>query len=239
MPANLTAIPFTKDDLDAVADFDCGDEPWAQYVSDWIKGGPGGVLDALEAGTEVWLYVNDQNEIVGYGSLGTTNWYYPDPYGREANTKRVSLSIIPAYAVQKAFHKKPAGAWQQHYSSKILLDLLNQALQRCQQKLDLAPLLGLFVDDRNLHAIRHYENHGFTKYGKPLKGRGQRMLLNLPVAISNTPEARQQETNFEQAASMTIEAPPLPEEQAKRDAAKARRVSHKRQRTGTKRRHKR
>src|SRR6266851_2936917 len=98
MPARLTAIPFTKDDLDAVADFHCGDKPWAQYVADWIQGKPDGVLDALETGTEVWLYVNDKNEIVGFGSLGVTEWYYPDPYGRN-ESKRVALPIIPAYAI--------------------------------------------------------------------------------------------------------------------------------------------
>jgi len=185
MSARLTAIPFTKDDLDAVADFHCGDNPWAEYVAEWIKGAPGGVLVALDIGTDIWLYLNDDNEIVGYGSLGTSEWNYPDPYKTAPGGKKVCLNMIPAFAVQSQFHGQPPGHWSQHYSSEILNDLIAEATRRCVQDPSLAPLLGLFVDERNARAIRHYENHGFKKYAKPIKGRGQRMLLLLPVASIN------------------------------------------------------
>lgn len=181
MDARLTAIPFTKDDLDAVAEFYCGDEPWAEYVADWIKGAPNGVIEALDMGTAVWLYLDDNNDIVGYGSLGVTEWYYPDPYKGE----KVSLSVIPAYAIQSRFHKQPPGDWSQHYASEILNDLINEAIRRCMQDSSFAALLCLFVDERNARAIRHYENHGFKKYAKPIKGRGQRMVLNLPVVTAH------------------------------------------------------
>ncbi len=177
MPARLTAIPFTKDDLDTVANFHCGDDPWAEYVSNWIKGADDGVLVALDLGTQVWLYLNSDDDIVGFGSLGMTEWFYPNPY----NGKKVKLHVIPAYAVQSRFHKQPPGDWSQHYASEILNDLIAQATYRCLQDPSLASLLGLFVDERNQRAIRHYENHGFIKYAKPIKGSGQRMLLNLPV----------------------------------------------------------
>jgi len=182
MDARLTAIPFTRDDLDAVVDFHCGDARWARYVTDWIQGKPGGVLEALDIGTQVWLYLDQQNEVVGFGSLGYTEWVYPDPFGR-GDSKRVPLCIIPAYGVDVRFHKKPNGDWQQHYSSEILADLIAVAAREWTREYgsdpNVTPLLGLFVDEQNTRAMRHYENHGFSKYGKPIRNRGQRMLLKL------------------------------------------------------------
>lgn len=191
MTARLTAIPFTKGDLDAVADFDCGDEPWATYVANWIRGD--GVIEALEAGTEVWLYLNAQNEIVGYGSLGNTRWLYPDPYGQQSGSQRVKLSVIPAYAVQKRFQRQPEGGWEQHYSSEIISDLINEAIVHCSLDPELEPLLGLFVDERNIRAMSHYERHGFIKYGKPIKGQGQRMILNLQIEANSQSNSSEQE----------------------------------------------
>jgi hypothetical protein len=245
MPARLTAIPFTKDDLDAVADFHCGDDPWAEYVTNWIRGAQNGVLDAFDLGTDVWLYLDDDNNIVGFGSLGITEWSYPNPY----QGQRVLLNVIPAYAVQSRFHKQPPGDWSQHYSSEILNDLIAEASRRCVEDSSLDPLLGLFVDERNERAIRHYENHGFKKYAKPIKGRGQRMLLNLPVAATNQGMSsivirQEQHTNedissdnviegdhlsgFLEAVSMVLNAPPTLEQREKKAAAKARGDERKR-----------
>ena len=216
MSARLTPIPFTRDDLDAVADFECGATEWARYVADWIKDGP--VIEALNNGTQVWLYIDDDNRIVGYGSLGTTEWLYPDPYGQQPGSERVQLCVIPAYAVQTEYQRKPEGDWREHYSSEILSDLMNEAVLMCRQNPSLEHLLGLFVHPLNTRAIQHYENHGFIKYGKVIKTRGQRMLLNLPMEEAG----QSQPPSFEEAVSSVLNAPPTPEQQAKKAARKAR-----------------
>ena len=90
MPDVLQKIRFTSALLPKVQQFDCGDEPWEREVSDWIKGGPGGVLDDLQRGCEVWLYANNSGELVGFGSLAASRWNWPSP-----TDPRVPISLIP------------------------------------------------------------------------------------------------------------------------------------------------
>ncbi len=78
MPTVLRKLVFTPDLLPEVQDFDCGDEPWEQEVAAWIKGSPGGVLDDLQRGCEVWLYVTEEEGLVGFGSLARSSWRWPD-----------------------------------------------------------------------------------------------------------------------------------------------------------------
>lgn len=71
MAHTLKTIPFMAEYVDspAVRSFSCGSEPWEREVAAWIKGEPGGVLDDVQRGCEVWLYITDEDGLVGYGSL--------------------------------------------------------------------------------------------------------------------------------------------------------------------------
>src|SRR5947209_8281695 len=95
----LRFVVFTPDLLDLVRDFDYGNEPYQKELADWVRNE---AATALERGTKVWLYVNQADEIVGYGSLGVTRWKYPDPSSRKAE-----LVVIPAVAIRREFWGKP------------------------------------------------------------------------------------------------------------------------------------
>ncbi|HEY8506142.1 MAG TPA: hypothetical protein VIL46_16265, partial [Gemmataceae bacterium] len=69
MPDLLRFVVFTPESADLVRDFDCGDAPYQRELADWIRDE---AEAALERGTKVWLYVNQANEIIGYGSLGVS-----------------------------------------------------------------------------------------------------------------------------------------------------------------------
>ena len=92
----LQAVAFDPSMIEAVAGFNCGDESWQRDLASWIINESHAAMDR---GTKVWLYVESAGEIVGYGSLGTTNWKYPDP-----DSRRTMVAIIPAVAIQRQFH---------------------------------------------------------------------------------------------------------------------------------------
>jgi RimJ/RimL family protein N-acetyltransferase len=156
-PGLLRAIPYSADLQEHVADFACGDEPYERELADWIRNE---ALPAMERGTRVWLFVTEEGDLVGYGSLGTTNWRWPDP-----KSERVTLNIIPAVAIQRHYWGKPDGPREQRYSTQILDHLIAEATDRT----DTAPLLGLFVHPDNHRAIRAYERAGFTRFSHTYK----------------------------------------------------------------------
>src|SRR4051794_31047260 len=105
MSVILRVIEFDDELLPLLADFECGDAVWERVVSDWIKDKPvdDNLRESLALGTKVWLYANDDNEVIGFGSLGESNWRYPgekDP--------RQAVAIIPNLAVAKRFQGLPA-----------------------------------------------------------------------------------------------------------------------------------
>jgi GNAT superfamily N-acetyltransferase len=112
-------------------------------------------VTSLERGVKVWLYLNEANEIVGFGALGVTRWKYPDPASR-----RVELVIIPAVALRKEFWGKPLGPTDQRYSSQIMQHLIGEALAWPGHP----PVLGLFVHPDNHAAVRLYERFGFRPF---------------------------------------------------------------------------
>lgn len=244
MDAGLERIPFTRDDLSVVQNFFCGQDEWALYVANWIRGEPGGVLEALDEGTEVWLYLDERDDIVGYGSLGLTTWLYPNPY--EKDGARARLAVIPAFAIQARHQGLPRGDWRQHYSSVIFSDLIELARDRYTSHAFPDPLLGLFVDVRNMRASEFYARHGLANYGKPIQTkasnvRNQRMIVSLlehsstparveassetgkPSVTSTTPPVPTEPIRtFEEAVATVLNAPPTLEQQAKKAARKAR-----------------
>jgi hypothetical protein len=179
MLSNLLKTPFTEQLLPRVRDFCCGRDPWEIEVSDWIKAPfratpRPGALDAMtdpERPCEVWLYGTVQGDLVGFGSIGWTEWRWPRPN----NDPRVPISIIPYIGVGATFQGKP-----ERFGSQILSDLRAEALGHPARM----PLIGLFVDVRNNDASRFYEKEHFKPFGKPITDPDtgnllQRMILDL------------------------------------------------------------
>ncbi len=158
MATSLTRVEFSQDLLADVADFICGNEAYEAELAEWIRGE---ALQAMEQGAKVWLYYNENLEVVGYGSLGESRWKYPDP----RSSKKTTLLVIPAVAIQKAFQGKPEGDRDQRYSSQIMSDLLATA----QQWQGSYPALGLFVHPENVAAIKLYTRFEFRRFEREFK----------------------------------------------------------------------
>jgi GNAT superfamily N-acetyltransferase len=153
MPSStLVVVPFTPDMLDLVQGFSCGDQPHERELAEWITRDS---IQAMQRGTQVWLYATPERELVGYGSLGVTRWRWPEP-----TSKKVEIQVIPAVAIQQAYWGKPEGPREERYSSQILDHLLAEADARA----DAMPLLGLFVHPDNQRAVAVYQRVGFVPF---------------------------------------------------------------------------
>ncbi|MFO0912662.1 MAG: hypothetical protein U0795_06880 [Pirellulales bacterium] len=53
-PHQLYATLFSQADQTRLAGFSCGDEPWSEHVTEWIRGSD--VLESMKRGTRVWLF---------------------------------------------------------------------------------------------------------------------------------------------------------------------------------------
>jgi len=108
-----------------VASFDCGDEPWAREMNDWItdRSSDGVGRAIMEMQAEVWLYANENGILVGFGSLGSTRWRYPGPHD-----PRFRISIIPALAIRREFQGQPRDVPRhQRYAHLLVSDLIVEA----------------------------------------------------------------------------------------------------------------
>ena len=152
MGQDLLVQPFSAALLRDVQGFSCGEEPWQVEVAQWITGeSEDNALKRMAEGTEVWLYRNENHDVVGYGSLGKTAWSWPPPKG----PKEV-VSIVPYLGVQERFQSEPKGLPRNaRYGYRILLDLIAKATGHGTR------VLGLFVDESNTRAIAFYERAGF------------------------------------------------------------------------------
>src|SRR5262245_13120357 len=119
----LAVDPFTAAKLADVQDFDCGGKPFETEVSDWIKG-PEGVEDTAlgnlkQGNCRVWLYRLPNGQIVGFSSLGKSNWRFPD------TGKREDISIIPHLGVKLVFQGQPKGVpREERYAYQIMSHLI-------------------------------------------------------------------------------------------------------------------
>lgn len=151
---------FVPEDLQlsAVQSFWCGNKPWEREVADWITNrAEEGVLHNMKHyGCDVWLYMTQDDVLVGFGSLGRSRWRWPEPH-----SNRVSISLIPMLGIKHEFHGKPDGVpIEDHYSTQILDDLIEEASEHHERH----PLLGLFVHPQNTKAIDFYARHGFEPF---------------------------------------------------------------------------
>ncbi len=154
MAHELRTQPFCASLLTEVQDFSCGDEPWQDEVTQWIKSttiDECATKSIAQRNTQVWLYRTADGELVGYGSLGQSKWRWPPPKGAWE-----TISIIPSFGVQSKYQGEPKeDPPEARYASRIMSDLIGRAHAQGNR------LLGLFVHPKNARAIGFYKRIGF------------------------------------------------------------------------------
>jgi GNAT superfamily N-acetyltransferase len=150
MSSGLSRLPFTTGSTSDVDGFECGDTTWGILAAKWIREG-GALASIQDRGTKVWLYINEDKRLVGFGSIGTTRRQHPPGSNDYAN-----FVIIPQIAVAREFWGKPVNGLR--YSHQILGDLLGQAYKLNH------PLVLLQVHRDNAPALRLYEQFQFHLY---------------------------------------------------------------------------
>ena len=143
-----------------VQTFDCGSEPWHVEISQWLKAPDGAILAPVHPThrSDVWLYLTQEDDLVGFGSLGGTIWPMPQPYNGP-----VPVNIIPYMGIARSFWGCPKGAPQEdRYSTLIMEDLINEAEDACVS-FKREPFLTLFVHPSNAQAKKFYVRMGFKR----------------------------------------------------------------------------
>lgn len=165
----LQRIPFTVEMLPGVQQFDCGSESWERVVAEYLKA-PDSEPESAVASTllpsshphhaRIWLYINQDGELVGFGALANGNQRYPKP-----KDDPIPVCILTYLALDKRFHGKPDGPSEQRFATRILRSLIDEAKLTAIER----PLLILYVDEANEKAIRFYQKAGFAELHKPYK----------------------------------------------------------------------
>jgi ribosomal protein S18 acetylase RimI-like enzyme len=171
-PYQLYADELTEDDRAELIHLNCGDEAWSRAATEWMLGSE--VWESIaKHKTKVWLYRNDADVIIGFGSLGISRRRWPPPDGGYAN-----ILIIPMLGIDHRFHGKPPNP-DKRYSNQIISHLRHEAIQLIeshqQSERTTLPLLSLFVHRDNHRAIRLYEKFGFV--AEPSAGRENLLLM--------------------------------------------------------------
>jgi ribosomal protein S18 acetylase RimI-like enzyme len=164
---DIKPIPFFKKMIGLVENESCGTHEAGADASYWIRGdGYPNVRTELNRSTRVWIYENMQEQIVGFGSLGTISWLF----GSQAR----EIQFIPMIGV---FHQhqgeRPHGDGESKYCYQIMDHLIDEAHLKSPDM----PLIGLSVRNDNEEAIHIYEQYGFVLLQK--KKNVSRMLANL------------------------------------------------------------
>jgi GNAT superfamily N-acetyltransferase len=146
-----------------VQTFDCGPERWQAEIAEWLKS-PTGAVAALThptRRTDVWLYLTEDGQLVGYSSLGSTRWHLNEPYN-----KPVTLNIIPYMGLDVDFQGAPKGALpHDRYSTLIMEDLIAEAEEACR-RFKREPFLALYVHPDNIQAKRFYARMRFEPFDR-------------------------------------------------------------------------
>jgi ribosomal protein S18 acetylase RimI-like enzyme len=173
MSSKLRSKIFSVADLPGVQGFECGGDPWHKERALWIKRDathPQSALQSMrEHNTGVWLYYAPPGDLVGYGSLGTTNRPLP-PSGKG---KPVQLGVIPSLAIQSAFKGQPKDCpREERYAYQIISHLLLRARERGHS------IVLVDVHEQNHEARLFYERVGFVAFGN-IRQNHLRMFVNL------------------------------------------------------------
>jgi hypothetical protein len=144
-----------------------GDTVAGRDAADWIRGiGYPTVVSEIRRGTQVWIYRNAEDDVVGFGSLGLASWKFgPRPQ---------TVQLIPMLAVVAKYHGLPAvGSGSPKYCYQLLEHLLKQA----EFNLAISPWPAMSVRPDNIKSIRLCQKAGF-EWVKTVKA-ASRMLLCL------------------------------------------------------------
>jgi ribosomal protein S18 acetylase RimI-like enzyme len=154
-------ILFDASQFERVRDFSCArpgqaEERWEQDVSWWIKAplGEGGALDAVRDKTaEVWLYLDDQENLIGFISLGVA------PVDTTtASTLPSSVYTVPYFGIHTKFRGQPDGPREQRHAWRIFQGLIDEAERRGNNT-----TLTLYVDPANPAYQGFYPLFGFVE----------------------------------------------------------------------------
>ncbi|MBI3973320.1 MAG: GNAT family N-acetyltransferase [Chloroflexi bacterium] len=148
----LRREPFTAAVLNEVRAFHCGDQPWAADVADWIN--TDRVLEDLrdaDLNCRVWIWRDDNGNVVGFGSLGDAVFRVPNPN----KSPWLPVTIIPALAVHSAHQGKG-------YARRIVEELLDLAAEHAAER----RYVVLLVHTDNVRAHELYRRAGFRDLGK-------------------------------------------------------------------------
>lgn len=169
MPPFLRAQKFTPEVQSQLGTFDCGTSVFARDMTDWITG-PRCFASIRDRGTNVWLFRDDHGSVVGFGSVGETEWKWPD---QKSPFKK--MSFIPALATHSNFQRTPYDApREEQYSMAILIFLIAQARKLGHQ------YLVLFAHKDNTGAQSLYEIAGFEYSPESYKG-NRKMFLDVSL----------------------------------------------------------
>lgn len=161
MSFQLFADPFTKADQLEMAGLHCGDEPFARAATAWITGSD--AIDSIsQYGSRVWVYRDESEAVVGFGSLGKTRWQWPPP-----SSDYTRLLMIPQLGIDVRYRGYPHDPeWR--FSNQIMRHLIYEAQQWASEIRQEHPpkkhvsLLILQVHKDNRAAKRLYEKFGFV-----------------------------------------------------------------------------
>ncbi len=158
-PYQLYAVEFTEADQARLVGFSCGDEPWSKHVTEWILGSD--VIDSMKRGTRVWLFETEQGKVIGFGSVGTSEWQWPPPRG-----SKTTIVLIPMLGISVRFRGEPRDPdWR--YSHQLMSHLIAEGQGKAREWTGDAEKkpqwLVLMVHRDNARAIRFYERCGAEK----------------------------------------------------------------------------
>ena len=127
------------------------ERPWEADVRIWITAGhhQGGAIDAIELdGTDVWLYLSERGELIGFVSLGL--------HCSEAG-QPPDAQIVPYLGVSGQFRG-------QRYGPRIFQWVVDEARRR-HRECGASNRLVLYVDPNNTGAHNMYLAFGFNDIG--------------------------------------------------------------------------
>ena len=156
------------------------EERWEQDVSEWIKApyGGQGALDAVrDKIAEVWLYEDDQGNLIGFTSLGSASV--------DTTTEKAlpsSVYTVPYFGIHTKFRGKPDGPREQRYAWRIFQGLIEEAERRGKYT-----TLTLYVAPDNPACQGFYPLFGFVEVDCITIGDRQWVQMARPLNRPPTP----------------------------------------------------
>jgi hypothetical protein len=168
----MRVVPFSASLLGRVQDFECGAAEWQLEVANFLKAPPnreGAAQFVAEQRASVSLYESDEGELIGYGCLGTADWWLQHP--DEQKRRRHVIQMTHFLGLRPKFWGKPDKVQpHERYAWIILEDLMGEAVERLKANKHWFPGVGGLVHHENGRALRFLERFGFRTLDPGLVG---------------------------------------------------------------------